>query len=91
MSPFDIDRRKFMKVGMVAATAGILETQQAFAASLAELPVAGGAGQGFVELRDAYALSPEITYFNHASIGTIPRIVREGRPARWVVRWRSWL
>ncbi len=79
MSPFDIDRRKFMKVGMVAATAGILETQQAFAASLAELPAAGGAGQGFVELRDAYALSPEITYFNHASIGTIPKIVREAQ------------
>jgi len=79
MSPFDIDRRQFMKAGMAAATAGILETQQAFAARLAELPVAGGAGQAFVELRDAYALSPEITYFNHASIGTIPKIVREAQ------------
>jgi len=48
MSPFDIDRRHFMKAGMAAATAGILETQQAFAARLAELPVAGGAGQAFV-------------------------------------------
>ena len=79
MSTLGIDRRRFLKAGMVAATAGILETQQAFAARLAELPVPGREGQGFVELRDAYALSPDITYFNHASIGTIPKIVREAQ------------
>jgi len=79
MSPLDIDRRHFLKAGMVAATAGILETRQAFAERLAELPTRGGAGQGFVELRAAYALSPDITYFNHASIGTIPKIVREAQ------------
>ena len=48
MSPLDIDRRRFLKAGMVAATAGILETQQAFAVRLAELPVPGRAGQEWV-------------------------------------------
>ena len=27
-------------------------------------------------LRDAYRLDPDVTYLNHASIGTIPRQVR---------------
>jgi selenocysteine lyase/cysteine desulfurase len=64
---------------MAAAAASIVETQGAFAARLAELPEAARAGESFVELRDAYALDPKLTYFNHASIGTIPKIVREAQ------------
>ncbi|MCP3919344.1 MAG: aminotransferase class V-fold PLP-dependent enzyme [bacterium] len=30
-----------------------------------------------VSLRDAYDLAPDVTYLNHASIGTMPTIVRE--------------
>jgi selenocysteine lyase/cysteine desulfurase len=68
-----------MKAGMTAAAASILDTQQAFAARLAELPAARGEQGSFPELRDAYALAPDLTYFNHASIGTIPKIVRQAQ------------
>jgi selenocysteine lyase/cysteine desulfurase len=32
-------------------------------------------------LRDRYLLDPGVTYFNHGSIGTIPRVVQDARSA----------
>ena len=84
----DIGRRGFLKLGAAAAAAGIVETERAFGRSLAELLDSGTASpagaarataQQFSRLRSAYGLAENITYFNHASIGTIPLIVQEAR------------
>lgn len=40
------------------------------------LPFAGAALSGTRPSRDAYDLDPQVTYLNHASIGTVPRVVR---------------
>ncbi|UCF21307.1 MAG: aminotransferase class V-fold PLP-dependent enzyme [Gemmatimonadota bacterium] len=76
-------RRTFMKqlaslTG--AASLGTLSAvDQAFAAELSGLPdlVTGS----LASLRDRYLLDPDVTYFNHGSIGTTPRIVHEARAA----------
>ena len=43
------------------------------------LPSASTTSQEFSRLASAYGLDPDITYFNHASIGTMPLIVMEAR------------
>lgn len=48
-------------------------------ARLGERPIGRGYAQQFAGLRDAYGLADDITYFNHASIGTMPLIVIEAR------------
>ncbi len=85
----DIGRRSFLRLGAAAVAASFAETEQAFGRSLGELlgsetaaSPAGGAGaitQQFSRLRSAYGLADDITYFNHASIGTIPLIVQKAR------------
>jgi selenocysteine lyase/cysteine desulfurase len=68
--------------------AGLAGIERAFAERLATVAGAPGLGtaaavpfsaQQFRRLRAAYSLSPDITYFNHASIGTMPLIVIEAR------------
>lgn len=69
-------RRDFLKTagtGLAAPLlAQLLDARRAFAEKLPS-------GESFGELRGTYTLSPEVTYLNHASIGTIPRPVQEVR------------
>jgi selenocysteine lyase/cysteine desulfurase len=74
-------RRAFIKqLAAVAGASGLgslLEIEDAFAEELSTLPC--GPADGPAALRDRYMLSPEVTYFNHGSIGTIPRAVHQAR------------
>lgn len=66
-------RRDFIKKTASASLfASLASTQTLFAGELEK--VAGILKENFA---DQYLLSPEITYFNHASIGTIPKLVHE--------------
>lgn len=76
-------RRSFLKnvprtAAALAALRALDDSRRAFAASLAELP-ASPQGGAFAGLRDQYSLSEGIVYFNHGSIGTIPKSVQEAR------------
>ena len=67
------DRRQFLKLGAASIAASFTGIETAFAHRLAGTP------QQFSGLGAAYGLSPDITYFNHASIGTMPLLVIEAR------------
>jgi selenocysteine lyase/cysteine desulfurase len=76
------DRRDFVKrVAGAAGAAGmgsLFAAQQAFARELASVNLPSKNEKlAFAALRERYLLDPDITYFNHGSIGTIPRIVHE--------------
>lgn len=66
-------RRRFLELGAASLAAAFAGIERSFARGLSNVP------QDFAELRSAYALSPDITYFNHASIGTMPSIVIDAR------------
>ncbi|MFQ5568808.1 MAG: aminotransferase class V-fold PLP-dependent enzyme [Rhodothermales bacterium] len=77
-------RRQFLKSaalgGLGTPVLGSLcAVRDAFGAALHRLDLATFTNDTFPTLRDEYLLSPDITYLNHASIGTIPRIVHEAR------------
>ena len=80
MSKREIDRRTFL--GGAATTAGAtllarwFPFREAFAAQAATLATRPEQAR-YADLRGSYDLDPKITYFNHASIGTMPRAVRE--------------
>ncbi|MFV1981139.1 MAG: aminotransferase class V-fold PLP-dependent enzyme, partial [Rhodothermia bacterium] len=57
--------------------AALLAHTDDFYGRLDDLNLSRLRGADFRALRDQYTLAPEITYLNHASIGTIPRIVQE--------------
>jgi selenocysteine lyase/cysteine desulfurase len=59
--------------------AAFMETRKLLAAGSSALGGWPTSSNAFERLRDQYSLSPEITYFNHASIGTIPRPVQKAR------------
>lgn len=71
-----MDRRGFIRTG-TTAVAGLLAAREAFAASLGRLP--DGVAFTPLRLREEYMLDPALTYLNHGSIGTIPRVVHEAR------------
>ena len=79
----NLPRREFLKQASSIFGAGALAAfapvHEAFAAQLANLPVPATGPNTFADLRQEYLLSPDVTYFNHGSIGTIPRIVQEAR------------
>jgi hypothetical protein len=52
--------------------AEFLPVKHAFAHQLTE-----SANHSLTEMRAAYSLAPHITYFNHGSIGTTPKIVQQ--------------
>lgn len=82
------NRRGFLKGA--AAGGALLAAQRAFAEDLGRLELAPGAaeraGKGsvppqavvdFRRLRGEYLLDRDVTYLNHGSIGTIPRVIHE--------------
>ncbi len=77
-------RRTFLKQLVSLAGASGLGTlsaiDEAFTAELSSLSNSTTNGS-LTSLRDRYLLDPDVTYFNHGSIGTIPRIVHEARAA----------
>jgi selenocysteine lyase/cysteine desulfurase len=89
-------RRAF--IGQLAGVAGatgiakLVATQRAFAQQLADITIDTGSAGDLAAIRERYLLSPDITYFNHGSIGTIPRIVHEAH-ARYLEACESnpWL
>jgi len=79
-------RRSFLKqaAGVLGATAlaPIIATDRMLARTLRDLGEAKDqGGLDAVRLRDEYLLGPDVTYLNHASIGTIPRAVLEAHKA----------
>jgi selenocysteine lyase/cysteine desulfurase len=78
-------RRAFLKhltaLAGAAVAGRLLDIDNAFAHELQALPRPNGTDGSWAALRDRYTLSPQVTYFNHGSIGTIPRIVQEARAA----------
>lgn len=80
MSNSKANRRTFIKqisLGLAGATAlaEFFPAKRAFAQSLAE--ISESANHTLANMRTAYSLAPHITYFNHGSIGTIPKIVQQ--------------
>lgn len=71
-------RRLFLKqlaaAGVTAGLGRLVAADEALGAALARLPEEAS-------LEGEYLLSPEITYLNHGSIGTIPRVVHEAHRA----------
>ena len=63
------------------AISSLLAVDRAFARTLDSLPLSQDDETAFAALRDGYLLDPGITYFNHGSIGTIPRAVQQARAA----------
>ncbi|MDH3459250.1 MAG: hypothetical protein OER90_20600, partial [Gemmatimonadota bacterium] len=76
------DRRAFLKTfgtaAGAAALADLATARQVVADELRQVPRDIPLDR-FVALRERYLLDPEILYVNHASIGTIPRMVHEAR------------
>ncbi len=75
-------RRVFLKALGGAAVAGpaLFRAEEAAAAldtSRNALRFTPGDGASVRRLRAEYMLSPDVTYLNHASIGTVPRVVHE--------------
>lgn len=74
----DSSRRSFLKLAGAAAAAPVLAQLSAARRAVAE-EIQQSQPFSFRLARDAYTLDPEITYLNHASIGTIPRMVQDAR------------
>jgi len=78
-------RRSFLRHlgGLVGAPAfGTLwKVREAFARELQDVALQQPDPASFAALRDRYMLSPGVTYFNHGSIGTIPRSVHDAQVA----------
>jgi selenocysteine lyase/cysteine desulfurase len=83
VEPTMTHRRAFLKqltaVAGVSGLGSLLGLDTAFADELDSLPRPETGNGALAALRDRYMLSPEVTYFNHGSIGTIPRIVHRAR------------
>ena len=78
-------RRKFLKqlasVAGASALADLTALDRAFADEITGSARLDRGRDGFAGLRDRYLLSPDVIYFNHGSIGTIPRAVQTARAA----------
>jgi selenocysteine lyase/cysteine desulfurase len=78
-------RRAFLKqLVSVAGASGLgslISLDDLLARELDSLPRSSGGDSSWASLRDRYLLAPEIVYFNHGSIGTIPRIVHQAQVA----------
>jgi selenocysteine lyase/cysteine desulfurase len=78
-------RRTFLKqlavIAGAPALAGLRAVDAALAEEVREISRLAPDRASWQGLRERYLLSPGVTYFNHASIGTIPRAVQEARAA----------
>jgi selenocysteine lyase/cysteine desulfurase len=72
----NLNRRFFLK-STLAGVAALSEAKLAFSKSLNSLELGRIKNSEFVSLASKYQLDPRLTYLNHGSIGTIPRIVGE--------------
>ena len=84
MSSFSIERRKFVKTLAAGATAGsalglLNPVRRAFMEELDRIDLENHTAGSFAQLRAEYMLDPNVTYLNHASIGTIPHAVFDAR------------
>ena len=76
-------RRTFIKqISAMAGIAGlsaVIDTDEALADVIEEIGKPGyGSARNF---KDRYMLDPRVTYFNHGSMGTIPRVVHDAHIA----------
>ncbi len=81
-------RREFLKRAVratgLAAAAPLVEADRALASTLDALgarPRLSASDAGARRLREEYLLAPGLSYLNHASIGTIPRVVHDAHRA----------
>ncbi len=78
------DRRTFVKdlawgAGSISALGAFLPARAAFGRDLGRVGLRGHTSSSFPGLRDDYMLASDVTYLNHASIGTMPRAVFDAR------------
>ena len=73
-----ISRRSFIK-GTAAATllADLTLVKQVAAETASNHIQESAQKRGYMALKDDYSLDPNVLYLNHASIGTVPRVVQE--------------
>ena len=73
-----LSRRTFIK-GTAAATllADLAFAKEAAAHTAKESARFSSEKRGFKHVKDDYSLDPSVLYLNHASIGTVPRVVQE--------------
>lgn len=80
MSEYGATRRRFLKsltaLAGSAVLANLFDAEEALAVELTELPAAA---LNPTALRERYMLATDVTYLNHASIGTIPQTVHRAR------------
>ena len=84
MNSFSLERRRFVKTLAAGATAGSVlgllnPARRAFAEELDRIDLENHTARSFAQLRAEYMLDPNVTYLNHASIGTIPHAVFDAR------------
>lgn len=72
-----IARRSFLKSALSGIGTFSIASVAGWQSLVAEHIDHISTGSGLNRVRDAYMLAPEITYFNHGSIGTIPRVIHE--------------
>ena len=82
MLPARHERRDFLKslaaLTLAGPTVARLElVEEAFGAELASVASHPRSAAAWETLRDRYMLGSDVVYLNHASIGTIPRVVHE--------------
>ncbi len=81
---YDSSRRTFVKqlaAGAVVTPVlgGLLSVREAFGQQLDKMALERRTASSFPAFRDDYMLAPNVRYLNHASIGTIPRVVHDTR------------
>ena len=77
MPPSSTPRRDFLKHLALGGAGSLLALQNAIGADMKRLGLEAYTTATLPRLRDQYMLAPEVTYLNHASIGTVPRPVYE--------------
>lgn len=86
MSDTITGRRGFLRTLAAGAVAApflvqVQELDAALRSTLARVEVGDGSSAAIQAIRDQYLLSPGLNYLNHASIGTVPRLVHEAHVA----------
>lgn len=70
------DRRTFLRAALGAgALAALTDVRHVLASQLGDLEARLALDTDLEGLREEYLLDPEVLYLNHASIGTVPRMV----------------